>query len=132
VIVGFIAANSATAVLAKILADRGEMDSPHGQSVLAITLFNDLIAVPVIALIPLLAGRTAGSTGVIAKFGWSLAAITAVFSFSGPPFPGFWRASSGRGSGSFSFYPPFSSAWGWPLFPGPWDCPWPSGPFWPA
>lgn len=79
VIVGFIAANSATAVLAKILADRGEMDSPHGQSVLAITLFNDLIAVPVIALIPLLAGRTAGSTGVIAKFGWSLAAITAVF-----------------------------------------------------
>lgn len=79
VIVGFIAANSSTAVLVKILADRGEVDAPHGRSVLAISLFNDLTAVPFIAVIPLLAAGTLGTWKVVLRFGLSLLAISAAF-----------------------------------------------------
>jgi len=79
VAVGFIISNNSMAVLIKVLAERGETDAPHGRSVLALSLFNDLAAIPMIALIPLLAGAGGAAGSVATKFGWSIAGITAAF-----------------------------------------------------
>jgi len=79
VAIGFIVSNNSMAVLIKVLAERGETDAPHGRSVLALSLFNDLAAIPMIALIPLLAGGRGEAGAVALKFGWSIAGITAAF-----------------------------------------------------
>ncbi|MGD0781642.1 MAG: cation:proton antiporter, partial [Candidatus Aminicenantales bacterium] len=51
---GFLASLSSTAVVLKILNDRGEVDAPHGRAALGILLFQDLAFVPMLAVIPLL------------------------------------------------------------------------------
>jgi len=79
IVIGFIISNNSMAVLIKVLAERGETDAPHGRSVLAVSLFNDLAAIPMIALIPLLAGGGDTAGGVALKFGWSIAGIVAAF-----------------------------------------------------
>jgi len=77
--VGFIISNNSMAVLIKVLAERGETDAPHGRSVLALSLFNDLAAIPMIALIPLLRGGQGGIEAIALKFGGSIAGIAAAF-----------------------------------------------------
>ncbi len=77
--IGFIISNNSMAVLIKVLAERGETDAPHGRSVMALSLFNDLAAIPMIALIPLLRGGRGGVGPVALKFGWSIAGIAAAF-----------------------------------------------------
>lgn len=56
---GFLIALSSTAIVLKILADRGESDSPHGRSMTGILIFQDLSVVPLMLLIPALAGEGA-------------------------------------------------------------------------
>jgi len=53
-VAGFALAMSSTAVGVQLLAERKALGSPHGRTVLAVLLFQDLVAVPAIALIPLL------------------------------------------------------------------------------
>lgn len=48
-------AMSSTAVLSKLLADRRELDSPHGREVMGVLLFQDLAVVPFMVIIPALA-----------------------------------------------------------------------------
>lgn len=47
---------SSTAVLIKILSDRGETDTIHGEIMLGWSLVQDLLVIPVIVLIPVFAG----------------------------------------------------------------------------
>jgi CPA2 family monovalent cation:H+ antiporter-2 len=47
-------AMSSTAILAKLLAERFELNSPHGQQIIGILLFQDLAVVPLLILIPAL------------------------------------------------------------------------------
>ncbi|GAB1385354.1 monovalent cation:proton antiporter family protein [Melaminivora sp.] len=47
-------AMSSTAIVVKLLAERGELESEHGQRVLGILLFQDLAVVPLLVLIPAL------------------------------------------------------------------------------
>ncbi|MBK8068574.1 MAG: cation:proton antiporter [Rhodanobacteraceae bacterium] len=54
-IAGFGLALSSTAVGVQILAERSELTSEHGRASFGVFLFQDLVAVPVLALIPLLA-----------------------------------------------------------------------------
>jgi CPA2 family monovalent cation:H+ antiporter-2 len=61
---GALVALSSTAIILKILADRGELDSPHGRVVVAILLFQDLCVVPLMVLLPLLAGTEQGPVAV--------------------------------------------------------------------
>lgn len=58
---GFLVALSSTAIVMKMLFDRGEMDSPHGRLGIAILVFQDLCVVPLMLLIPILSG-TRGSS----------------------------------------------------------------------
>ena len=54
---GVLAAMSSTAVVTKAYADRGELDTPQGRHVVSILLFQDLCIVPLMLLVPLLAGQ---------------------------------------------------------------------------
>lgn len=47
-------AMSSTAILSKLLADRGELDAPHGREVIGVLLFQDIAVVPLLVLIPAL------------------------------------------------------------------------------
>jgi len=54
---GFLVALSSTAIIMKMLLDRAEMDSPHGRLSMGILIFQDLCVVPLMLLVPLLAGK---------------------------------------------------------------------------
>jgi CPA2 family monovalent cation:H+ antiporter-2 len=51
---GAALAMSSTAILAKLLAERLELNSPHGRQIIGILLFQDLAVVPLLILIPAL------------------------------------------------------------------------------
>lgn len=59
VILGLGLALSSTAFGLQSLAERHELHSPHGRLAFAILLFQDIAAIPLIALVPLLAGGSA-------------------------------------------------------------------------
>jgi len=52
IIIGFALALSSTAIVLRILQERGEVDSAHGRTVLAILLFQDLCVIIFIVLLP--------------------------------------------------------------------------------
>ena len=53
---GALVAMSSTAIVTKAYADRAELDTPHGRSVISILLFQDFCILPLMLLLPLLAG----------------------------------------------------------------------------
>jgi monovalent cation:H+ antiporter-2, CPA2 family len=61
---GFLVALSSTAIVLKGLTERGETDAPHGRLVVGILLFQDMSVVPMILLLPLLAGEGGGAAGI--------------------------------------------------------------------
>lgn len=62
VFIGFLVSLSSTAIVMKILQEKAEVESPHGNTTLGILIFQDIIVVPMMLFIPLLAG-TAGNYG---------------------------------------------------------------------
>ncbi|UCH21556.1 MAG: cation:proton antiporter [Deltaproteobacteria bacterium] len=60
VFAGFLVALSSTAIVLKLLQDRAEIESPHGQTTLGILIYQDIVIVPMILLTPLLAGKADG------------------------------------------------------------------------
>lgn len=58
---GAALAMSSTAIVAKLMAERLELESEHGRRVMGVLLFQDLAVVPLLVLIPALAEQT-GST----------------------------------------------------------------------
>jgi len=57
VFLGFLIALSSTAIVLKGLTERGEVDAPHGKLIVGMLLFQDLSVVPMILLVPALAGQ---------------------------------------------------------------------------
>ncbi|MDO9097850.1 MAG: cation:proton antiporter [Candidatus Methanoperedens sp.] len=53
--VGFLVAMSSTAIVLKVLSDRGEMDSPQGRMSTGVLIFQDLSVVVMVLLVPMLA-----------------------------------------------------------------------------
>jgi monovalent cation:H+ antiporter-2, CPA2 family len=58
---GFLLSLSSTAIVLKLMQERLEVDSVHGQVVLSILIFQDLVVVPMMLLLPLLSGQASGS-----------------------------------------------------------------------
>jgi CPA2 family monovalent cation:H+ antiporter-2 len=58
---GFLAALSSTAIVLKLLQERAEIDSPHGMNAVAILIFQDLMVVPLILVVPYLSDSPATS-----------------------------------------------------------------------
>ncbi|HXF94610.1 MAG TPA: cation:proton antiporter, partial [Gemmatimonadales bacterium] len=63
---GFLVALSSTAIVLKILTDKGEIDAPHGRLATGILIFQDLCVVPMMLVLPFLAGRADGGLGGLA------------------------------------------------------------------
>ncbi len=53
---GMAAALSSTALVLATLKERGELDAPHGRFVVGVLVFQDLLVVPMVLLVPLLGG----------------------------------------------------------------------------
>ena len=73
---GFLAAMSSTAVVLKMVTERGETNSPHGRLIIGILIVQDLAVVPMMVVTPVLGGL--GEAGLLTVV-WSVAkAILAV------------------------------------------------------
>ena len=73
VFAGMLVAMSSTAIVLKLLADRGEMATPHGRIAIAVLLLQDLVVVVAMLAVPLLA-KAAGA--VPAASGTMMAVMT--------------------------------------------------------
>ncbi|HBU77015.1 MAG TPA: hypothetical protein DEF18_02840 [Muricauda sp.] len=66
---GFLCALSSTAVVIKTLQDSNKIVTSHGKFILAVLLFQDIMIVPLMLLVPIIAGVGGNS---LAAFGWLL------------------------------------------------------------
>ena len=82
--VGGMLAMSSTAVVSKLLAERGELESAHGRQVIGVLLFQDLAVVPFLVLIPAL-GQPADVLGIAVAIALGKAVVAlAVILLAGP------------------------------------------------
>ncbi len=61
-VLGCVVAMSSTALVMRVLSDRGEIDAPQGQLSVGILLMQDLCIVPFLLVVPLLAAGTESSS----------------------------------------------------------------------
>jgi CPA2 family monovalent cation:H+ antiporter-2 len=96
---GGILAMSSTAIVSKLLVERGELDSAHGREVIAVLLFQDLAVVPLLVLIPVL-GQPADAIGMAmgAALAKAAAALTLVIVGGPRPIRAWLRAVARRRS----------------------------------
>lgn len=90
---GFLIAASSTAIVLKLLQERGELETTHGRAVLGILLFQDLCVVPMMAVLPALAapGAAQGFT-ILLALGKSLAVVGGILLGARYLFPPVLRA----------------------------------------
>lgn len=60
VFLGMLLSLSSTAIVLRMVADRGEVDTPYGRACVAILIFQDLCIVPMVLVTPFLAGQGGG------------------------------------------------------------------------
>ncbi len=77
-IIGAVFAQSSTTVIAKQLIDQGEENSRHGRLGTAMSVFQDVTAVPFVVIIPVL-GTAAGASALAGALGLTLAKAAAAF-----------------------------------------------------
>lgn len=70
-VVGAVFAQSSTTIIGKQLAEQGEENSRHGKLGLAMSVFQDVTAVPFVVVIPVL-GMAVGAELVLGALGWAL------------------------------------------------------------
>jgi CPA2 family monovalent cation:H+ antiporter-2 len=76
---GFLVSLSSTAIGIKILMDRGELNTPHGRTIVGILIFQDLCVVPFMLLTPILSGQGGGLSLIALTMGKALIVISLVF-----------------------------------------------------
>ena len=81
VVIGFALALSSTAFVLQLLSEKQQLNTTFGQQSFSILLFQDIAAIPLIAVIPLLAGTNSTHHGV-AYFAAIVATFTGLFLFS--------------------------------------------------
>lgn len=83
---GFVVALSSTAIVLRALQERGELETPHGRSILSILLYQDIAVVPLMLTAPLLANLAGlgGGGGGLQALGVLLLKVlfVAAFGFS--------------------------------------------------
>ena len=78
---GFVISMSSTAIAMKLLEERGEIGGPVGSSSLAISLFQDIMSVPMVLSIPLLMGTEENGGANLGIFFLKASAIIALVLF---------------------------------------------------
>jgi len=80
IVMGMLVALSSTALVMRVLAQRGEVDAPHGRLSVGILLFQDLCLVPFLLAVPILSGEVERSPGPLAlAIGQDLLALGVLF-----------------------------------------------------
>jgi CPA2 family monovalent cation:H+ antiporter-2 len=76
---GFVFALSSTAIVLRALAERRELDAPHGRFIVGTLIFQDLCVVPMVLIVPLLAGAEGGhaATDIAVAMGKATAVVVA-------------------------------------------------------
>lgn len=77
-LIGAVIAVSSTAIVLRALQDRAQMESPHGRHTLSVLVFQDLCVVPLMMLIPFLAGKGGGIAELGVAFGKAIAVLVLV------------------------------------------------------
>jgi CPA2 family monovalent cation:H+ antiporter-2 len=72
---GCLAALSSTAIVLRALSDRGEIDAPHGRFIVGALIFQDVCVVPMMLLVPILAGKGGANPGLAAAIALGKAAL---------------------------------------------------------
>jgi monovalent cation:H+ antiporter-2, CPA2 family len=76
---GFVFALSSTAIVLRALAERRELDAPHGRFIVGALIFQDLCVVPMVLIVPLLgAGSDAGTATLAVALALAKAAVVVV------------------------------------------------------
>jgi CPA2 family monovalent cation:H+ antiporter-2 len=57
---GFLFSLSSTAIVLKLLQEKGEMDAAHGRGSFGVLIFQDLAVVPLVLILPIIAGKGGG------------------------------------------------------------------------
>jgi glutathione-regulated potassium-efflux system ancillary protein KefC len=88
-IAGFALALSSTAIAVQTMAERGLLNSTLGQTAFGVLLFQDIAAIPLIGIVPLLAGGATASGGAlwlgIAKVAAALAGVVLIGRYATGP-----------------------------------------------
>jgi len=103
VFMGFLVTLSSTAIVLRVLQDKGKMDSTYGRVATAILIFQDIIVVPMMLLTPLLAGQSNDVGGdLLLLLGKMILLLAAVFIAGRYVVPRLLRAAS-KGKGNELF-----------------------------
>lgn len=86
-VIGAVFAQSSTTIIGSQLAEQGEENSQHGRLGLAMSVFQDVTAVPFLVVIPVL-GVAVGASALAGALGWAM--VKAVFAFALVFFAGRW------------------------------------------
>ncbi|RLD63374.1 MAG: hypothetical protein DRI95_11790 [Bacteroidetes bacterium] len=82
VFIGFLVALSSTAIILKVLQEKDQLDTHHGKIAFGILIFQDLIIVPMMLLVPFLSGQStniASELGLMLIKSFALVGVTFVF-----------------------------------------------------
>jgi CPA2 family monovalent cation:H+ antiporter-2 len=84
---GFVYALSSTAIVLRALAERRELDAPHGRFIVGALIFQDLCVIPMVLVVPLL-GETGDANGAAFRIALALgkAALVVVATVAGARF----------------------------------------------
>jgi CPA2 family monovalent cation:H+ antiporter-2 len=77
-VIGAVFAQSSSTIIGRQLAEQGEETTPHGRLGLAISVFQDVTAVPFLILIPVL-GAATGMNALAGQLGWAMAKAVLAF-----------------------------------------------------
>jgi len=86
-VIGAVFAQSSSTIIGSQLTEQGEENSPHGRLGLAMSVFQDVTAVPFLVVIPVL-GMAAGADVLAGALGWAI--TKAVVAFALVFFAGRW------------------------------------------
>lgn len=103
VFIGFLVSLSSTAIVLRVLQEKGKMDSAYGRVSTAILIFQDIIVVPMMLVTPLLAGKSSDITGdLLLLLGKMVLLLVTVFTAGRYVVPRLLRAAvKGRGNELF-------------------------------
>jgi len=77
---GFVFALSSTAIVLRALGERRELDAPHGRFIVGTLIFQDLLVVPMVLVVPLLG--SAGGDNALASMGTAMLKAAAAVQLS--------------------------------------------------
>lgn len=82
---GFVFALSSTAIVLRALAERRELDAPHGRFIVGTLIFQDLCVVPMVLIVPLLgavSGASEAATSIAIAMGKAAVVVVLVVAIS--------------------------------------------------